>query len=192
MKIVLIDNYDSFTFNVYHYLKNIKCDVEVFRNDKFQLKDINKFNKIVISPGPGNPDQAGHCLELIKHYYKLKPILGICLGHQALAQVFGAKIIKAKKLMHGKISKIKILENSKIFKKIPKIIEATRYHSLVVDKKTLNKSFKITAQTTDHVIMAIEHKNYPLFGIQFHPESYKTKYGQKIINNFIKLWTLMK
>ena len=187
MKIALIDNYDSFTFNIYHYLKNIKCDVEVFRNDKFQLKDINKFNKIVISPGPGNPDQAGHCLELIKHYYKLKPILGICLGHQALAQVFGAKIIKAKKLMHGKISKIKILENSKIFKKIPKIIEATRYHSLVVDKKTLNKSFKITAQTTDHVIMAIEHKNYPLFGIQFHPESYKTKYGQKIINNFIKL-----
>lgn len=187
MKIALIDNYDSFTFNVYHYLKNIKCDVKVFRNDKFQLKDINEFNKIVISPGPGNPDQAGHCLKLIKHYYKLKPILGICLGHQALAQVFGAKIIKAKKLMHGKISKIKILESSKIFKKIPKIIEATRYHSLIVDKKTLNKSFKITAQTSDHVIMAIEHENYPLFGIQFHPESYKTKYGQKIINNFIKL-----
>ena len=187
MKIALIDNYDSFTFNVYHYLKNIKCDVKVFRNDKFQLKEINKFNKIVISPGPGNPDQAGHCLKLIKNYYKSKPILGICLGHQAIAQVFGAKIIKAKKLMHGKISKIKILESSQIFKKIPKIIEATRYHSLVVDKKTLDKSFKITAQTSDHVIMAIEHKNYPLFGIQFHPESYKTKYGQKIINNFIKL-----
>ena len=188
MKIALIDNYDSFTFNVYHYLKNIKCEVEVFRNDKFKIKQIRNFDKIVISPGPGNPSQAGKCLELIEYYFKNKPILGICLGHQAIAQSFGAKIIKAKILMHGKISKIKILNTkSKIFKKIPKIINATRYHSLIIDKKTLDKSFEITAQTADRIIMAIEHKNFPLYGIQFHPESYKTKHGQQIIKNFIKL-----
>ena len=188
MKIALIDNYDSFTFNVYHYLKNIKCEVEVFRNDKFKIKQIRNFDKIVISPGPGNPRQAGKCLELIEYYFKNKPILGICLGHQAIAQSFGAKIIKAKKLMHGKISKIKILNTkSKMFKKIPRVINATRYHSLIIDKKTLDQSFEITAQTTDKIIMAIEHKNYPLYGIQFHPESYKTKYGQQIIKNFIKL-----
>ena len=191
MKIALIDNYDSFTFNVYHYLKNIKCEVEVFRNDKFKIKQIRNFDKIVISPGPGNPSQAGKCLELIEYYFKNKPILGICLGHQAIAQSFGAKIIKTKKLMHGKVSKIKILNRkSKMFKKIPIIINATRYHSLIIDKKTLNQSFEITAQTTDKIIMAIEHKNYPLYGIQFHPESYKTKHGQQIIKNFIKLWKL--
>lgn len=193
MKIALIDNYDSFTFNVYHYLKNIKCEVEVFRNDKFKIKQIRNFDKIVISPGPGNPSQAGKCLELIEYYFKNKPILGICLGHQAIAQSFGAKIIKAKKLMHGKISKIKILNTkSKMFKKIPRIINATRYHSLIIDKKTLDKSFEITAQTADRIIMAIEHKNFPLYGIQFHPESYRTKHGQQIIKNFIKLWKLKK
>src|SRR6056300_691656 len=182
MKVILIDNYDSFTFNVYHYLKNRKCSVKVLRNDKFKLNELNKFDKIVISPGPGNPDQAGNCLDLIKKFYKTKPILGICLGHQALAQTFGAKIIKAKKLMHGKTSKILINKKNTIFKGLPDIIEATRYHSLIVDKKTLNKSFEITAQTMDNIIMAIQHESLPLFGIQFHPESYKTKYGQEIIN----------
>ena len=111
MKIALIDNYDSFTYNVYHYLKNIECNVEVFRNDKFQIKDLKKFNKIVISPGPGNPSDAGKCLQLIKYFHDKKPILGICLGHQAIGQAFGCKVIKAKKLMHGKMSKIKICKN---------------------------------------------------------------------------------
>ena len=187
MKIALIDNYDSFTFNIFHYLKNKKCEVAIFRNDKFKIKQIKNFDKIVISPGPGNPSNAGKCLKLINFFYDKKPILGICLGHQALGQAFGSKIIKAKKLMHGKISKIKICKKSYIFKNIPKVIRATRYHSLIIDKKTLNKSFEITAQTEDNVIMAIQHKKYKLFGIQFHPESYKTKYGQKIINNFIAL-----
>ena len=187
MKIALIDNYDSFTYNVYHYLKNIECNVEVFRNDKFQIKDLKKFNKIVISPGPGNPSNAGKCLQLIKYFHDKKPILGICLGHQAIGQAFGCKVIKAKKLMHGKMSKIKICKKSHIFKNVPKLIQATRYHSLIIDSKTLNKSFEITAKTDDNIIMAIHHKKYNLFGIQFHPESYKTKYGQKIITNFIKL-----
>ena len=187
MKIALIDNYDSFTFNVYHYLKNIKCDVKIFRNDKFQMKQIEKFDKIVISPGPGNPNNAGKCLKLIKSFYDKKPILGICLGHQALGQAFGSKIIKAKRVMHGKVSKIKIFKKEFIFKNVPKNIEATRYHSLIIDKKTLSKSFEITAQSEDNIIMAIQHKKYKLFGIQFHPESYKTKFGQKIINNFIML-----
>ncbi len=187
MKIALIDNYDSFTFNIYHYIKNIKCDVEVFRNDKLEIKQLEKFDKIVISPGPGNPNNAGKCLKIIKLFYTKKPILGICLGHQALGQAFGSKIIKAKEIMHGKISKVKICKKSDIFKNIPKEIKATRYHSLIIDRKTLNKSFEITARTEDNIIMAIQHKKYKLFGIQFHPESYETKYGQKIINNFITL-----
>ena len=171
--------------------KKLNVQEVSFDDEKPILKTENQsfnFDKIVISPGPGNPSQAGKCLELIEYYFKNKPILGICLGHQAIAQSFGAKIIKAKKLMHGKISKIKILNTkSKMFKKIPRIINATRYHSLIIDKKTLDQSFEITAQTTDKIIMAIEHKNYPLYGIQFHPESYKTKHGQQIIKNFIKL-----
>ena len=188
MKVILIDNYDSFTFNVYHYLKNRKCSVKVLRNDKFKLNELNKFDKIVISPGPGNPDQAGRCLDLIRKFYKTKPILGICLGHQALAQSFGAKIIKTKNLMHGKISKIYIKKRNGIFKNLPSVIDGTRYHSLIIDKNTLNKSFEITSFTKDNIIMGIQHKSLPLFGIQFHPESYKTQFGQKIINNFIDLW----
>ena len=184
MKIVLIDNYDSFTFNVYHYLKNLKCTVKVLRNDKFTLEQIKNFDKIVISPGPGNPDSAGKCLDLIKYFYKQKPILGICLGHQALAQTFGAKIIKAKKLMHGKTSKI-ISKKTGILKNLPKNFEATRYHSLIIDKKTLSKDLEITAETDDGVIMAIQHKQFNIHGVQFHPESIKTKMGIKILKNFI-------
>ena len=184
MKIVLIDNYDSFTFNVYHYLKNLKCTVKVLRNDKFTLEQIKNFDKIVISPGPGNPDSAGKCLDLIKYFYKQKPILGICLGHQALAQTFGAKIIKAKKLMHGKISLIKS-KRVGILKNLPNSFEATRYHSLIIDKKTLSKDLEITAETDDGVVMGIQHKEFNIHGVQFHPESIKTKLGLKILQNFI-------
>ena len=187
-KIILIDNYDSFTFNLYHYLSSLKVNVDVIRNDQITSNEIlkRKYNKIVISPGPGNPNQSGNCLKIVKSLYKKIPILGVCLGHQIIGQVFGSKIIQAKKLMHGKTSKI-ISKKTGILKNLPKTFEATRYHSLIIDKKTLNKSFDIIAQTDDNVIMAIQHKKYKLFGIQFHPESYKTKYGQKIINNFIAL-----
>ena len=187
MKILLIDNYDSFTFNLYHYLSSLKTDVHVVRNDKITSKEIlkNKFKKIVISPGPGNPNQSGNCINIVKSLYKHLPIFGVCLGHQIIGQVFGSKIVQSKKLMHGKTSKI-ISKKTGIFKNLPKTFDATRYHSLIIDKKTLSKDLIITAETVDGLIMAIQHKKYNLHGVQFHPESIKTKIGIKILKNFIK------
>ena len=186
MKIILIDNYDSFTFNLYHYLSSLKVNVDVIRNDQITSNQILKkrYNKIVISPGPGNPNQAGSCLKIVKNFYKIIPILGVCLGHQVIGQVFGSKITQARKLMHGKTSKI-ISKKVGILKNLPKIFEATRYHSLIVDKKTLSKNLTITAETEDGIIMGIKHNNYNIHGVQFHPESIKTKYGLKILKNFI-------
>ena len=186
MKILLIDNYDSFTYNLYHYLSSLKCKVEVFRNDKIQAHDLKKRNykKIVISPGPGNPTQAGNCIEIVKKFHKKIPILGVCLGHQIIGQVFGSKIIKAKYLMHGKLSTIKH-NNNGIFKGIKKEFNATRYHSLIIDKKTLGKNLVITAKTKDNIIMGVMHKKYNIHGVQFHPESIKTPIGLKLLKNFI-------
>tara|TARA_B100001175_G_C19234144_1_gene506755 strand:+ start:25 stop:591 length:567 start_codon:yes stop_codon:yes gene_type:complete len=186
MKILLIDNYDSFTFNLFHYLSSLKVDVEVIRNNKINSKEIlkKKFNKIVISPGPGNPNQSGNCLEIVNSLYKKIPILGVCLGHQVIGQVFNSKIIQAKKLMHGKVSKI-ISKKIGILKNLPKNFDATRYHSLIIDKKTLSKDLIITAETKDGIIMGIQHKKYNIHGVQFHPESIKTKLGMKILKNFI-------
>ena len=188
MKILLIDNYDSFTYNLYHYLSALKCKVEVYRNDKIKISKINKkkYQKIVISPGPGNPNQAGSCLKIVKNFYKIIPILGVCLGHQVIGQVFGSKIIPAKKLMHGKTSLIK--HNGKgVFRGIKKTINATRYHSLIIDRKTLGKDLLITAETKDKVIMGVMHKKYKIHGVQFHPESIKTPEGMKLLKNFLKL-----
>ena len=186
MKIALIDNYDSFTFVIFHYLKKQNNTIDVIRNDKFNIDDLIKYDKIVISPGPGDPNDAGKCLKIVKKYYNKKPILGICLGHQVIGQAFGGKIIRAKKVMHGKISKITLLQKG-IFKNMPPSINATRYHSLIIKNKTLDKSFEITAKTHDNIIMAIQHLNLPIFGIQFHPESFKTNNGQKIIDNFLSI-----
>ena len=186
MKTLLIDNYDSFTYNLYHYLLIQKCKVDVVRNDKINTREIlkKKYKKIVISPGPGTPDQAGNCLKIVKDLSKKIPILGVCLGHQVIGQAFGAKIINAKKLMHGKTSKI--YHNKKgIFKGVKNNLIGTRYHSLIVDEKTLNKDFIITAKTKDNVIMGIMHKRYNLHGVQFHPESINTKEGMKLIKNFL-------
>ena len=186
MKILLIDNYDSFTFNLYHYLSSLKTKVDVIRNDKITSEEIlkNKYNKIVISPGPGNPNQSGNCLRIVKKFYKKIPILGVCLGHQIIGQVFGSKIIQAKKLMHGKTSKIKSKKIG-ILKNLPKSFEATRYHSLIIDKNSLSKNLEITAETDDGLIMGVQHKEYNIHGVQFHPESIKTKLGVKILKNFI-------
>ena len=186
MKILLIDNYDSFTFNLYHYISSLGIKVDVVRNDKITANDIkkNKYNRILISPGPGNPNQSGNCINILKSLHNEIPFLGVCLGHQIIGQVFGSKIIQAKKLMHGKISKIKskkigILEN------LPKTFEATRYHSLIIDKKTLSDNLKITAETEEGLIMGVQHKVYNIHGVQFHPESIKTKLGIKILKNFV-------
>ena len=186
MKILLIDNYDSFTYNLYHYLCSLKCNVEVYRNDKINIFDIkkNKYKKIVISPGPGNPSQAGNCLKIVKFFYKVLPILGVCLGHQIIGQVFKSKIIGAKKLMHGKTSIIKH-SGKGIFKGIKKTITATRYHSLIIDKKTLGKDLIITAETKDKIIMGIMHNKYNVHGVQFHPESINTPEGMKLLKNFL-------
>jgi len=187
-KIILIDNYDSFTFNLYHYLSSLKVNVDVIRNDQISSKEIlkQKYNKIVISPGPGNPDQSGNCLKIVKSLYQKIPILGVCLGHQIIGQVFGSKIVQAKKLMHGKTSKI-LSKKKGILKNLPKSFEATRYHSLIIDKKSLSKDLEITAETKDGLIMGVSHKKFDVHGVQFHPESIKTKIGIKILKNFINI-----
>jgi len=186
MKILLIDNYDSFTFNLYHYLSSLNTKVDVVRNDKITSKDIinRRYNKIVISPGPGNPNQSGNCLDILKNLHKDIPFLGVCLGHQIIGQVFGSKIIQAKKLMHGKTSKIRSKKIG-ILKNLPNTFEATRYHSLIIDKKSLSSELEITAETNDGLIMGIQHKKFNIHGVQFHPESIKTKLGIKILKNFI-------
>ena len=190
--ILLIDNYDSFTYNLVHYVEELDFDVEIYRNDKISLNKIKRLNpkKIIISPGPCTPNEAGISINLIKKFYKDIPILGVCLGHQAIAQAFGAKIVKAKKIMHGKVSTMTNL-GSRIFSGIPKKFYATRYHSLVIQNNTLPNNFKIISDTIDNgkkVIMGIEHNQYPCFGVQFHPESIATNpFGKKIIKNYLKL-----
>lgn len=186
--ILVIDNYDSFTYNLVQYLQELGANTVVFRNDKVVLAKLKKlrFKRIVISPGPGRPESSGISCDVIKQFYKKIPILGVCLGHQCIGEVFGAKIIKAPKIMHGKTSLI--YHNKKeIFKGVKSPFEATRYHSLIVDKKTLPSNLAITAHTKDGIIMGLKDKNYPLFGVQFHPESILTGEGKKILKNFIKI-----
>ena len=190
--ILLIDNYDSFTYNLVHYVEELGHNVQVYRNDKISLKKIAKLNpkKIIISPGPCTPNEAGICLDLVKRFYDKMPILGVCLGHQSIGQAFGAKIIKAGKIMHGKTSKVSNL-GSKIFNGLPTSFEATRYHSLVIKNGTLPKNFRVISETIDNkknVIMGIEHENYPCYGVQFHTESIASvPFGKKIMKNFLNL-----
>ena len=190
--ILIIDNYDSFTYNLVHYVEEHNYKVQVFRNDKITLQKIRKLKpkKIIISPGPCTPDEAGISIELIKYFYNKFPILGVCLGHQSIGQAFNAKIIKASKIMHGKVSTV-TNKGSEIFKGLPKKFDATRYHSLVIKNNTLPEYFKIISDTIDDnkkVIMGIQHIKYPIYGVQFHPESIATTpYGKKIIKNFLEI-----
>lgn len=186
--ILMIDNYDSFTYNLVQYLGELGQRVLVYRNDALDIKDIKKLNpqKIVISPGPGRPEDAGISCAVIKEFCGKIPILGVCLGHQAIGYCFGGKIVQAKRLMHGKTSKIYHYKKD-IFKNIPNPFLATRYHSLLVEKKSLPSCLEIIAWTKESEIMGLKHKAYPLWGVQFHPESILTKSGKAILDNFIKL-----
>lgn len=186
---ILIDNYDSFTYNIVQYLQELGIEPQVFENDKISINELKQlnFSSIIISPGAGNPNTAGISMEVIKEFYKTKKILGVCLGFQCLAQFFGAEIIKDKEPMHGKVSNIEIIENSKLFKNIPNEFFVTRYHSLIANRKTIKPPLKITAKTRDNIVMAIEHETLPLYGVQFHPEAILTQYGHELFENFINI-----
>ena len=186
--IILIDNYDSFTYNVKHYFNEIGAKVETFRNDKITIQEIIEINPkaIVLSPGPCTPNEAGISLNLIKELKTTFPILGICLGHQSIGQAFGGKIIKCNEIMHGKIDTLKHF-NHEIFKNIENNFLATRYHSLIIDRNTLSKDFIITAETKNKIIMGIAHSKLPIYGFQFHPESIGTEEGKTLLKNFLNL-----
>ncbi|MEK6714777.1 MAG: aminodeoxychorismate/anthranilate synthase component II [Candidatus Omnitrophota bacterium] len=186
--ILMIDNYDSFTYNLVQYLGELGGDLRIFRNDKLTISQIKKIKpkKIVISPGPGRPSDAGISCAVIEQFAKTIPILGVCLGHQCIGDVFGGKIIRADRLMHGKTSLI-YHNGEGIFKNIKSPFEATRYHSLLVEKKSLPGALEITAWTKENEIMGLKHRNFPLWGVQFHPESILTKPGKEILKNFLML-----
>ena len=184
--LLMIDNYDSFTYNLVQYLAEIGQDVKVVRNDKISIEEINKLNPqyIVISPGPCTPNEAGISLELIEAFKGKIPILGVCLGHQSIGQAFGGKIIHAQTIMHGKTSKI-FHNNKGVFRGIKDPFIATRYHSLVIEKQTLPNCFDITAWTDDNEIMGIKHKELAIEGVQFHPESILSEHGHDLLKNFL-------
>ena len=184
--LLMIDNYDSFVYNLVRYFKELNEEMIVYRNDKINIDDIdiNKYSGIVISPGPKNPKEAGICLDLIDKFKGRLPILGICLGHQCIGHYFNSKIEKGKEPVHGKLSYVKH-NNSDIFRDIKNPLRVTRYHSLVVSKENISDELEVTAETEDGVIMGIKHKEYPIYGVQFHPEAELTEEGHKLLNNFI-------
>ena len=185
--ILIIDNHDSFTYNLVQYVGSINPNLKVFMNDQISIEEVSLLSpkKIIISPGPGKPEDAGISIDIIQKFGEYIPILGICLGHQAIASAFGGCIVKSSQVIHGKTSIIYHFK-SRIFKNIPLQFEATRYHSLIVEEKTFpSDSLAITARTEDGLIMALEHKKKPIYGLQFHPESIVTEYGMDMIRNFI-------
>jgi len=188
--ILMLDNYDSFTYNIVEYCRELGADLKIIRNDEMDIKEIEALHpeKIIISPGPASPDEAGITLEVIEYFKDKLPILGICLGHQSIAQVFGADVVRAKNMMHGKTSIMKQSSSCEIFKDLPEEFVATRYHSLIVDKETLPDIIEPTAYATDDdEIMALRIKDKDIYGLQFHPESIMSEYGHEMIGNFLKL-----
>jgi anthranilate synthase/aminodeoxychorismate synthase-like glutamine amidotransferase len=186
--ILLLDNYDSFTYNLAQYLGELGCEVEVHRNDKISVEEIarRKPERIVISPGPCTPQEAGISIEVIQRLAGKLPILGVCLGHQAMGAAYGGKIVRAPKLFHGKTSEIEH-DGKGVFRDLPKPFTATRYHSLIVEKKSLPKEFEVTAETSDGIIMGLRHKKHKMEGVQFHPESVLTQSGKQLLQNFLEL-----
>ncbi len=188
--ILMIDNYDSFTYNVVQYCLELGANLKVIRNDELSVEEIKKLNpqKIIISPGPATPDDAGVTLDVIREFANTTPIFGICLGHQSIAQAFGAEVIRAKNMMHGKTSQIEIKRETSIFKGLPEEFRATRYHSLTVNKENLPDEVVVTSYSKDdHEIMSLEIKNKDIYGVQFHPESIMSEYGYEMLDNFLKL-----
>lgn len=185
--ILLIDNYDSFTFNLYQYMGEF-AEIKVVRNDEITIDEIEKMNPngIVISPGPGRPEDAGISIDIAKHFGEKIPVLGICLGHQSIAEAYGGKVIRAEEIYHGKSSEVEVKGND-IFEGVSRKIEVMRYHSLIVERNSLPKELEVIAETTDkHIIMAIRHKTKKIYGIQFHPESVFTPKGKRILRNFVE------
>lgn len=187
MKIVIIDNYDSFTYNLSHLVKELGADVTVFRNDKFLLNEIEQYDKIILSPGPGIPSEAGLLLDGIRTYRGRKPMLGVCLGHQAIGEVFGARLTNLSTVYHGVATEGTQYGNDPIFRGMPKRIIMGRYHSWVVDSTSLPECLEVTAMSDDGYIMALRHRHYDIHGIQFHPESVLTPEGRQIVKNWLEL-----
>lgn len=187
--ILLIDNYDSFSYNLYQLLGSINPDIKVIRNDEMTIKEIENLapKYIILSPGPGKPSDAGVCIDTVKYFAGKIPIFGVCLGHQSICEAFGATVGYAKQLMHGKQSTIEIDTKCQIFKGLPNKITAARYHSLAAYENTMPSCLKITAKTDDGEIMAVKHKDYDVYGVQFHPESIMTPDGKQILKNFLEV-----
>ena len=188
--VLMIDNYDSFTYNIVQYCKELGADLKIIRNDELTIEEVKKLNpdKIILSPGPSTPNEAGITLDVIKEFSDTTPIFGVCLGHQSIAQAFGAKVVRAKNMMHGKTSTVAKLKETPIFNDVSDNFTATRYHSLVVDKSSLPSNIEVTALSSDDSeIMALQIEGKPIYGVQFHPESIKSDFGHKILNNFLSL-----
>jgi len=188
--VLMIDNYDSFTYNVVQYCRELGADLKVIRNDELNVEEIKALNpeKIILSPGPSTPDEAGVTLEVIKEFADSTPIFGICLGHQSIAQAFGGEVIRAKNMMHGKTSQVQVECQTPIFKDLPNEFRATRYHSLTVNKENLPENIIATSHSTDDdEIMSLQIKDRPIYGVQFHPESIMSEYGHEMLDNFLKL-----
>lgn len=185
--ILLVDNYDSFSYNLYQLVGEINSDIKVIRNDEMTVTQIEELNpeRIILSPGPGRPEDAGIIVDIVRHLGGKIPILGVCLGHQAICIAYGGKVGYAKKLMHGKQSEVKFDTNCKIFKGLPEFSLVARYHSLAADEKELPECLEITATTVDGEIMAVKHKDYDVYGVQFHPESIMTTHGKEMLKNFL-------
>lgn len=186
-RVVIIDNYDSFTYNLAHLVKQLGAKVEVFRNDQFTLNQLERFTKIILSPGPGIPEEAGLLMDVIRSYAGRKPMLGVCLGHQAIAEAFGGKLVNLKEVYHGIATEGTQFGNDPIFSGLPKRIVMGRYHSWVVDRAGFPDCLEVTAMSDDGQIMALRHRNYNIHGIQFHPESVLTPEGATIVRNWLRL-----
>ena len=187
--ILIIDNYDSFTYNLFQYISEFEQNVVIYKNDEITISKIKKMNcsHIIISPGPGVPSNAGICVEVVKYFYTKLPILGICLGHQVIGTAFKCNIKKHDSIIHGKTSIIHHDKTSMLYNEIPDRFEATRYHSLVIDRESLKNQLKVNSWLNDQTIMGVEHVEYPTYGVQFHPESVKTEHGKKMIRNFLDI-----